>query len=100
MNEKIIIKDYNEKVIYNGPILDMPIKEQYIVKKSLDLFDDEDPCIIHKAYAIKKIIDEFLKYIKGKNHNYVKLSTCDPTKIDFINIDDITKYSLLLIKEK
>lgn len=54
MNEKIIIKDYDETVIYSGPILDMPIKEEYIIKKSIDIFDDEDPCIIHKSYAIKK----------------------------------------------
>lgn len=100
MNNKIIIKDHDEKIIYNGLILDMPIKEEYIIKKSIDIFDDEDPCIIHKSYVIKKIVDEFLKYISSKDYSQIKLSTCDFIEIDFINIDNIEKCTMLLNKEK
>jgi len=63
----------NDEVIYQGNILDMPIKSDCIIKKSIELFDDDDPCIIHKSFVIKKYVDEFLKLTDLKNQGQVKL---------------------------
>ena len=41
------------KIIYEGNILDIPIKEEAIIKKSIEVFGDEDPCIIHQSFVIK-----------------------------------------------
>jgi hypothetical protein len=39
--------------IYEGNILDIPIKEDAIIKKSIEVFGDDDPCIIHQSFVIK-----------------------------------------------
>lgn len=67
MNKKIIVK-LADKVLYNGNILDIPIKKELIVAKSIEIFADDDPCIIHKSYVIKEFVDEFLQALKPFEH--------------------------------
>jgi len=82
MNQKILIKTCEGQVIYKGRFLDIPIKDDYIVKKSIELFDDDDPCIIHKSYCIKKIVEEMLILFDGLTE--VKLN--DYTDINFLKL--------------
>lgn len=49
--------------VYKGTVLDLPFKEPLIVNKSIEVFDDEDPCVIHRSFVTKKIAEEFLKKI-------------------------------------
>jgi hypothetical protein len=53
-----------EKELFNGKFIDLPIKEQYIINKSIELFDDEDPCIIHQSYVIKEFADQLFTLFK------------------------------------
>ncbi len=66
----------NDEIIFSGNILDIPIKEDYIIKKSIDIFADCDPCIIHKSYVIKKIVEDIIK----------------KTDVDKIKTVNLTKY--------
>ena len=50
----------NDNVLFHGKFIDLPIKEAYIIAKSVELFDDEDPCIIHQSYVIKEFGDQLL----------------------------------------
>jgi len=63
MKQYIIIKK-NGKILYDGRISDIPLKEEYIISKSVELFDDDDPCIIHQSYVIKEFVDELLSVFK------------------------------------
>ncbi len=63
MKQKIIIKDGNS-IIFHGRIADMPIQEKAIIQKSIELFDDDDPCIIHQSYVIKEYVDIVLQLLK------------------------------------
>lgn len=86
MNNKIIIKTLDGNILFNGNILDIPIKEDYIIKKSIEIFDDDDPCIIHKSFVIKKIVEELLEIINNDG-NEIKLIDYK-NKISFLNIDN------------
>lgn len=57
---KRITVTLNNQVLFRGNILDVPIKDEWIIQKSLELFADDDPCIIHKSYCIKHFADELL----------------------------------------
>lgn len=65
MNQKIEIKSIDGKTIFKGNVLDIPIKDQVIIERSIDVFDDDDPCIIHRSYVVKQIIDELLTILKS-----------------------------------
>lgn len=37
-----------KKVIYEGLLKDIPIKEKVLIEKSIYFFDDPEPCFIHR----------------------------------------------------
>lgn len=90
MKHKIQIET-NDKIVYSGRLIDIPIKEEVIIKKSIELFDDEDPCIIHKSYVIKEFADIILQLLRN-NDNIVNTSDFlnELSFIDIPNIDACT----------
>lgn len=74
MNCKIEIKNTKNDVVYKGDILDLPIKEEYIIQKSIEMFDDDDPCIIHRSYVVKEIVNGLLTEVKENSSKEIKLS--------------------------
>lgn len=40
----------------------LPFKDEIIIEKSIELFNDREPCIIHRTYVIKKLMLEVSEY--------------------------------------
>ncbi|HEX2926451.1 MAG TPA: hypothetical protein VHP38_09390 [Ruminiclostridium sp.] len=36
----------------------LPLKEEKIIEKSIELFNDREPCIIHRSFVMKKLLLE------------------------------------------
>lgn len=51
-NLKIVHKD--GEVVYEGLISDLPLKEDYILLKSMEFFNEKEPCIIYRTHIMKK----------------------------------------------
>jgi hypothetical protein len=74
------------KKIYDGKILNIPIKEESIINKSIELFDDEDPCIIHQSYVVKEYVTELLSLFGDSN----EIKGIDfSNQLKFIDLKDI-----------
>lgn len=93
MKEKIIIKN-GESIIFKGKVLTMPVKERAIKEKSIDLFDDDDPCIIHASFVVKHYAEILLALLK-ENNGAIRAKDFEEA-LDFLNIpiDDSTKISI------
>jgi len=76
----------NDKKIYDGKILNIPIKEEAIIQKSIELFDDEDPCIIHQSYVVKEYVTELLALF-GDSKEINGITFKD--QLHFIDLKDI-----------
>ena len=90
--KKSIIVSKNDTVLFDGLLIEMPIKEEYVIKRSVELFDDEDPCIIHKSYVIKDYSDMIISLFKDNNTNILKGEDHIEkfNMVDFTDIDNIT----------
>jgi hypothetical protein len=88
MKLKIIITNQNKDIIFKGNPLNLPIKYLDIKKKSVELFDDEEPCIIHQSYAIQKLVDGFLNQFKGVEVNELSFKNLNES-YNFIDIENI-----------
>jgi len=91
---KQLIKITNkDQVVYEGKIINLPFKEDAVTQKSVALFDDDDPCIIHKSYIYKEFGSEIValfdgvKEIHGKD--YIE-------QLDKLNINDLENATLTL----
>ncbi len=95
MKVKITIYNQNKDIIFQGKPTNLPIKNESIQKKSIELFDDEEPCIIHQSYAIQKLIDGFLQEFKDREVNEMKFMDIQ-SNFDFIDIDNIANFYLTI----
>jgi hypothetical protein len=90
MKQKIVIFHQDGHIIYEGKALDIPIKMDAIRQKSIELFRDADPCIIHQSYAIQKLIQPIADFMET-NHLYpIREFPFDCRFIDLPQIESCT----------
>jgi hypothetical protein len=100
MKAKIIIKNQDNQEIFNGKPLQLPINKQAIIDKSIELYGDPDPCILHQSYAIQKLVEKVFEILPEPPLNELSLSAYYK-KLDFINIDNLDQYFITIeVKKK
>jgi hypothetical protein len=55
MIRKITVIDDYDNIVFHNRITSLPLNEEKIILKSIELFSDSEPCVIHRSYAMKKI---------------------------------------------
>ncbi len=90
MRHKIFIRK-KDQTLYKGKMVNMPVKEEAIKEKSLELFDDDDPCIIHQSYVMKHFAQTLASLFETENTDTIQLKEHKHT-LNFLdyNDDDIT----------
>lgn len=94
MKYKIIFKKENQH-IFDGKVIDLPIKKDILKRKSIEMFGDEDPCIIHQTFVIETLIDQLISKFKKSINEDIVLSK-DIKEIEFIDIKDIELMTMVL----
>ena len=46
------------EILFSGELLDLPLKEEWILKKSIEFFDDHAPCYLHRGAVTVRLLDE------------------------------------------
>jgi hypothetical protein len=67
--------DSSGNVILKGKLTSLPLKEEFVINKSIELFNDCEPCIIHRTFVMKKMfleIDEYLDKILKEGRNEIQ----------------------------
>lgn len=88
MKRKILVLR-NDKEIFKGKVMTLPMKEEFIIKKSIELFDDAEPCIIHQSYIVKEYATEFLQLFSNTKEIYGKDKNKLLQYLDFSNIEEL-----------
>lgn len=91
--KRIVIKDLNGKRLYKGSLIGLHYKKEAIVSKCLELFNDENPCIIHESYAIEslsEVVEQILLNEKTKSLIINKVLKEKLKDIDFEDYTDMT----------
>lgn len=52
--------------IYDGPLKDIPLKETMILNKSVEFFNDPEPCHIHRGAVRVRLTAEIQQEIETK----------------------------------
>ena len=56
----IIMKSDAGEILYEGSFSEMPIREDYVIEKSIELYKEEEPCIIYRTHIAKKLYLEIM----------------------------------------
>ncbi len=87
MKQKIIIEQQG-KTLFKGKVMNMPIKKSHIIEKSVELFDDDDPCIIHTSYVIQHFATELIDLFTEKSVSTLQAEQHKKT-LDFIDVPSL-----------
>jgi len=63
----IVLYGENDEKVLERNLLKLPLKEDYIINKSKELYSEEEPCIIYRTAIINKTGLEILKIVEEKN---------------------------------
>ncbi|MFK5883295.1 MAG: hypothetical protein QM489_03030 [Candidatus Izemoplasma sp.] len=91
MKERLIIIK-NEEIIFENKVLELPIKDDFLIAKSIEIFDDDDPCIIHQSFIVNEFVSLFLDLFDNN---------CEIKGSDFVanlNFLDIENIELLTFR--
>lgn len=70
---------------------EIPIKEEAIIKKSLDFFDDPEPCYIHRGAVIMRLNEEIMETLGDyKEQEKVEASLLPAEVIGYIDLPKIS----------
>ncbi|WP_425449672.1 hypothetical protein [Dethiothermospora halolimnae] len=58
---KIKVMDDKDNIMFDDNSLHLPIKEEYIIEKSIELFNDPELCVIHRSAVIYNIGNQITK---------------------------------------
>ena len=94
MKERVIVKR-GDFVLYDGNILNIPLKDKYINELSIEIFDDDDPCIIHQSYVIKELVSKLLELFKAQG-KFMLHAIDFKEEFDVIDFTDISSLTFEL----
>lgn len=88
--------DKNKSVIKRTSILKLPIKDKIIIDKTIEMFNEDEPCIIYKTAAINQIGMEILKALENKI-DYAVFKKKDLPEIigNIVDLNDNVEYIVL-----
>lgn len=55
---KIKIIDKTGKVLFDSYVTSLPLKEEMIIDLSIEFFNDDEPCFIHRSAIMKRLFAE------------------------------------------
>ena len=97
MKERVIVKR-DDYTLFDGNVLNLPLKDKYITELSIKIFDDDDPCIIHQSYVIKELVSNFLSLFESQGKNLLHASDF-LEEFDVVDFTDISALTFELVEK-
>ncbi len=90
-NPKIQVSIFNsrDELLFSGELHSVPIKEAVIITKSIEFFDDHNPCYIHRGAVTIRLLGEIEAYLKRHTEKNFIVDRHSVSVVDYIDIDGI-----------
>lgn len=85
--KKTITITHEGKTLFKGKPLNLPFREDAIKEKSIELFDDEDPCIIHQSHIAREFSDTVVKRFRERDTDTLALND-EPDLQSLLNVPE------------
>lgn len=76
-------------VILEKKLITLPINEALLIEKSIEFFNDPEPCMIHRSAVMKRLYIEIGNYIENllqKNINEIYISSLPDFFKEYLNL--------------
>ena len=74
----------NDDILYDGLFDDLPIAEDVMIAKSIEFFNDKEPCSIHRGAVQVRLVAELEQLLSGPGFKDLFLAyTGFPTECEY-----------------
>ena len=91
-NIEIKIYDKNGEMVYDDRLTSLPVREECIESKSIELFNDSRPCIIHRTFITKKCfleLDSFFRKMIDEDRKEIHINDLPEWVTDILEIRNV-----------
>jgi hypothetical protein len=88
---RICIVGEDDQVILDKKLTALPLKEEFVIKRSIEFFNDPAPCMIHRSAVLKRTYMEFFEYfsqLKNQGKKEVFWEQLPPVFKEALNLKD------------
>ncbi len=86
---QVSIFSSNNELLFIGELDSIPIKEAVIISKSIEFFNDHNPCYIHRGAVTVRLLGEIEAYLKMHAEKVFIVDRHAWSVVDYIDIDGI-----------
>jgi hypothetical protein len=61
---EISLKDDSDRIIMKKKLTGLPLREEVVLKWSMEWFNDPEPCMIHRTAVMKRLFMEWAEYLE------------------------------------
>lgn len=83
-------------LLYDGLLKDVPIKEKILLEKSVEFFDDPEPCHIHRSAVRTRLTAEIQKELLGQRGK--KQISPGPLLLSYADVSGIVSCSSSILE--
>jgi len=65
-NTILQLLDMDNNIILENKLIAIPLNEEEIISRSIEYFNDPEPCMIHRSAVMKSMIIELYEYFSEK----------------------------------
>ncbi len=96
INQKtqIFIFNFNNELLFSGDLHSIPIKEPVIISKSIEFFNDHNPCYIHRGAVTVRLLSEIEAYLRMQGDKLLIYDRYAGSVVDYIDLEGIHRMEL------
>ena len=68
MPRNIKIIDRDNCILFEGNLYKLPVADSIVIRKSIEYFNDSEPCFLHKSAVIKRLYYEIEDFFDEKDN--------------------------------
>jgi hypothetical protein len=69
VKKELFLYGKDDVLLFAGGIMSLPLQEEFVIKKSVEFFNDDSPCFIHRSAVMKRIYVELEEYLEKGAHS-------------------------------
>ena len=88
----VTLTDENGSVLYDGRIYGLPLRESAILQKSIEFFNDPDPCYKHRGAVHVRMWSDIEKHLLQTGSRSVRFNSLPDEFREWIETDGWSNY--------
>lgn len=97
---EVSLYDSNDVLLFRGELNSIPIKEAVVLHKSIEFFNDHDPCYIHRGAVTMRLLGEIENCFRVKLKTSFIVDAQDEDIVNYIDINGIYRMELSKTEEE